>query len=93
MISLQQGSSGVAQTGKKLLRMGGLALAVLSWAGCAPAPPSSPAVGPNVGFRALYVRNRNVNYYEGEGGKKVEPSLNTARRSWALTSIPFRVLR
>lgn len=42
---------------------------------------SSPAVGPNVGFRALYVRNRNVNYYEGEGGKKVEPSLNTARRS------------
>lgn len=41
---------------------------------------SSPAVGPNAAFRALYVRNRNVNYYEGETGK-LERILNTARRS------------
>src|SRR6185503_2088882 len=32
----------------------------------------SPAVGPNVGFRALYVRDKNVNYYEGEDGKEIE---------------------
>jgi len=33
---------------------------------------SSAAVGPNVGFRALYVRDNNVNYYEGEDGKEVD---------------------
>lgn len=62
MISLQQGSSGVAQTGKKLLRMGGLALAVLSWAGCAPAPASRPAVGP---AGRVYVAN------EGSGSVSI----------------------
>ena len=41
---------------------------------------SSPAVGPNVGFRALYVRDKNVNYYEGEDGKEVERIMNSARR-------------
>ena len=39
---------------------------------------SSPAVGPNVGFRALYVRGQNVNYYEGEDGKEVERITNSA---------------
>ena len=41
---------------------------------------SSPAVGPNVGFRALYVRDKNVNYYEGEDGKEVERIINSVRR-------------
>jgi uncharacterized cupin superfamily protein len=41
---------------------------------------SSPAVGPNVGFRALYVRDQNVNYYEGEDGKEVERIMNSVRR-------------
>ncbi len=40
----------------------------------------SPAVGPNVGFRALYVRDRNVNYYEGEDGKEIGRIVNSARR-------------
>jgi uncharacterized cupin superfamily protein len=41
---------------------------------------SSPAFGPNVGFRALYVRDNNVNYYEGEDGKEVERIMKSARR-------------
>ena len=41
---------------------------------------SSPAVGPSVGFRALYVRDRNVNYYEGEDGKEVERIMKSAQR-------------
>ena len=41
---------------------------------------SSPAVGPNVGFRALYVRDQNVNYYEGEDGKEIGRILNSVRR-------------
>jgi hypothetical protein len=40
----------------------------------------SPAVGPNVGFRALYVRDKNVNYYEGEDGKEIGRILNSVRR-------------
>lgn len=40
---------------------------------------SSPAVGPNVGFRALYARDKNVNYYEGENGKEVERIIKSAR--------------
>lgn len=39
-----------------------------------------PAVGANVGFRALYVRDQNVNYYEGEDGKEVERIITSARR-------------
>lgn len=41
---------------------------------------SSPAVGPNVGFRALFVRDRNVNYYEGENGEEVDRIAKSARR-------------
>jgi uncharacterized cupin superfamily protein len=41
---------------------------------------SSPAVGPNVGFRALYVRDKNVNYYEGEDGKEIGRITKSARR-------------
>jgi len=41
---------------------------------------SSPAVGPNVGFRALYVRDQNVNYYEGEDGKEIGRIINSAGR-------------
>jgi len=33
---------------------------------------ASAAVGPKVGFRALYVRDKNVNYYDGEDGRAVE---------------------
>ena len=40
----------------------------------------SPAVGPKVGFRALYVRDQNVNYYEGEDGKEIGRILNSVRR-------------
>lgn len=32
----------------------------------------STAGGPVQGFRALYVRDKNVNYYDGEDGKEVE---------------------
>jgi uncharacterized cupin superfamily protein len=35
------------------------------------------AVGQKVGFRALYVRDKNVNYYEGEDGKEIERVLNS----------------
>jgi hypothetical protein len=40
----------------------------------------SSAVGSNVGFRALYVRDKNVNYYEGEDGKEIGRILNSVRR-------------
>ena len=40
----------------------------------------SAAVGPQVGFRALYVRDRNVSYYDGEDGKEVERILKSERR-------------
>jgi uncharacterized cupin superfamily protein len=33
---------------------------------------ASAAIGPKVGFRALYVRDQNVNYYDGEDGRAVE---------------------
>jgi hypothetical protein len=33
---------------------------------------ATAAVGAQVGLRALYVKDRNVNYYEGEDGKEVE---------------------
>ena len=40
----------------------------------------SPAVGANVGFRALYVRDQNVNYYDGEDGKEIGRIMNSAGR-------------
>jgi len=33
---------------------------------------ATSAVGPQVGFRALYVKDTNVGYYEGEEGKEIE---------------------
>jgi len=33
---------------------------------------ATAAVGANVGFRALYVRDKNVNYYDGENGDEIE---------------------
>jgi Uncharacterized conserved protein, contains double-stranded beta-helix domain len=39
-----------------------------------------PAVGPNVGFRALYVRDQKVNYYDGEDGKEIGRIMNSVRR-------------
>ena len=39
------------------------------------------AVGPNVGFRALFVRDQNVNYYEGEDGKEIERVVKSGRRA------------
>jgi hypothetical protein len=41
---------------------------------------SSPAVGPNVGFRALYGKDKNVSYYDGEDGKEIERIIKSARR-------------
>ena len=40
---------------------------------------ATAAVGPQVGLRALYVKDRNVNYYDGEDGKEVERILKSAR--------------
>jgi len=33
---------------------------------------ATAAVGPKVGLRALYVKDNNVDYYEGEDGKEIE---------------------
>ncbi|MGE5304679.1 MAG: cupin domain-containing protein [Alphaproteobacteria bacterium] len=33
---------------------------------------ATAAAGPTVGFRALYVKDTNVAYYEGEDGKEIE---------------------
>jgi uncharacterized cupin superfamily protein len=33
---------------------------------------ATATVGPRVGFRALYVKDANVAYYEGEDGKEIE---------------------
>jgi uncharacterized cupin superfamily protein len=38
------------------------------------------AVGSKVGLRALYVRDRNVDYYDGEDGKEVERILKSGCR-------------
>jgi uncharacterized cupin superfamily protein len=38
------------------------------------------AVGPQVEFRALYARDQNVSYYDGEDGKEVERILSSGRR-------------
>ena len=35
------------------------------------------AVGEKVGFRKLYVRDKNVDYYQGEDGKEVERIIKT----------------
>jgi uncharacterized cupin superfamily protein len=39
------------------------------------------AVGPQVGFRALYVKDKNINYYDGEDGKEIERITKSARAS------------
>jgi len=39
------------------------------------------AVGPQVGFRALYIKDRNVNYYDGEDGKEVARIIKSPPRS------------
>jgi uncharacterized cupin superfamily protein len=41
---------------------------------------ATSAAGPQTGFRALYVRDRNVNYYDGEDGAQVERILKSASR-------------
>jgi uncharacterized cupin superfamily protein len=33
---------------------------------------ATAAVGTQVGFRALYVKDKNIGYYEGEDGKEIE---------------------
>jgi uncharacterized cupin superfamily protein len=42
---------------------------------------ATAAVGANVGFRALYVRDKNVNYYDGEDGKEIERIVKSSSRS------------
>jgi len=37
---------------------------------------ASPTGGQAQGFRALYLRDKNVNYYDGEDGKEVTRTLN-----------------
>ena len=41
---------------------------------------ATAAVGQKVGFRALFVKDTNVDYYDGEDGREVERVLKTARR-------------
>jgi len=41
---------------------------------------------PQTGFRALYVRDRNVNYYDGEEGNEVERVLKSASQGVKGTS-------
>jgi uncharacterized cupin superfamily protein len=41
---------------------------------------------PQTGFRALYVRDRNVNYYDGEDGAQIERVLKSARQGVKGTS-------
>jgi uncharacterized cupin superfamily protein len=41
---------------------------------------ATAALGPQVGFRALYVKDNNVTYYVGEDGKEVERIVKLARR-------------
>jgi len=38
-------------------------------------------VGDNVGFRKLYVRDQNMDYYEGEDGKEIERIIQAKSRS------------
>ena len=38
------------------------------------------AVGAHVGFRALYLKDKNVGYYEGEDGKAIERIVKSSRR-------------
>jgi len=38
------------------------------------------AVGSKVGLRALYVRDREVDYYDGEDGKEIDRILKSGRR-------------
>lgn len=40
---------------------------------------ATSAARPQAGFRALYLKDRNVNYYDGEDGKEVEHILKSAR--------------
>ena len=40
---------------------------------------ASGAGSPRPGFRALYLRDRNVNYYDGEAGEQVDRILKSAR--------------
>jgi len=37
------------------------------------------AVGPHVGFRALYVKDKNADYYDGEDGKAIARIISSAR--------------
>lgn len=39
------------------------------------------AIGPKVGLRALYIKNQNVNYYDGEDGKEIARIIKSAARS------------
>jgi uncharacterized cupin superfamily protein len=40
---------------------------------------ATSAGSPQIGFRALYVRDRNVNYYDGETGQEVERIVKSSR--------------
>ncbi len=39
---------------------------------------ATAAAGPQLGFRALYVKDTNVGYYEGEDGREVEKIVQSA---------------
>ena len=38
-------------------------------------------VGDKVGFRKLYVRDKNVDYYDGEDGREIERIIQAKSRS------------
>lgn len=39
------------------------------------------AIGPQVGLRALYIKDQNVNYYDGEDGKEIARIIKSASGS------------
>ena len=42
---------------------------------------ATAAVGQQVGLRALYVKDKNVDYYEGEDGKEIERVKRTGAKA------------
>jgi uncharacterized cupin superfamily protein len=42
---------------------------------------ATAAIGQKVGLRALYVKDKNVNYYEGEDGKEIERVKRSRRKA------------
>jgi hypothetical protein len=42
---------------------------------------ATAAIGQKVGLRALYMKDKNVNYYEGEDGKEIDRVKRSRRKA------------